>query len=173
MQLQWFGDDDLLFIAKEESILPFDYGHITRSEHGRIAYLPITVEYMLFDKSKINFSFGAGFGLSFYEFTDLETRTLRIGSQDVPKQIMHIANQTNNKNPFYTSVHIEANVYFKTKGFLLKANIIYNKSFKPYRTGDYEFLNLELSPNTKGKFEQSGDFLGVGLTVYLKKQKKR
>ena len=121
LQLQWFGDDDLLFIGKEETILPFDFKQISRTEHEQIAYLPVTAEYFVLAQGKLNLSVGAGLGLTFFDFTRLETGTLRVGSQDIPKELIFEANRTSNKNPFYTSAHLEANLYLKTRGGVVKS----------------------------------------------------
>ncbi len=54
--------------------------------------------------------------------------------------------------------------------FMLQASVIYNKSFKSYRTGTYTFMNLQQSPDVTGTIDQSGDYLGVSLTFYFKKK---
>jgi hypothetical protein len=166
VQLQWFGDADKLFISQKETVLNFDIDEWSRSNHDLILYLPISTEYVFFKKRVINFSLGGGLALSYYR----ETNSGRFF--DIDNAPIFNADTNNSTNPFYTSGHIEASVYLKRKSFMLQVSIIFNKSYKSYRTGLYEFSNLQESPNTKGLIIQSGDFTGVSLTVYFKKKNK-
>ncbi len=166
VQLQWFGDADKLFISQKETVLNFDIDEWSRSNHDLIVYLPITTEYIFLKKGAVNFSLGGGLALSYYR----ETNSGRFF--DIDNTPIFNADTNNSRNPFYISGHIEASVYFKRKSFLLQTSIIYNKSYKSYRTGLYEFSNLQMSPNTKGLIIQSGDFIGVSLSVYFKKKNK-
>ncbi len=167
LQLQWFGNTEDLFISKEETVLPINLSLNTRSTRDLILYFPITTEYVFFKKGNINIALGGGLALSYYGFSDLVIS--KLGVDDIP---IFISNYINSTNPFYTSGHIEASVYFKRKKIMFQTSIIYNKSFKSYRTGKYEFKNLDASPVTRGYIDQSGDYIGVSLTVYFKKKNK-
>lgn len=164
--MQWFGNIEDLFISKEETVLPIDLSLVTSSTRDLILQFPITTEYVFLKKGNINITLGGGFALSYYRFTDLVTS--KLGIDAIP---IHISNYTNSTNPFYTSGHLETSIYFKRKNFMLQTSLIYNKSFKSYRTGKYEFRNLEVSPDTRGLIDQSGDFMGLSLTVYFRKKK--
>jgi len=164
LQLQWFGNDAGYTILEEENITPFNIGNFYRTEHDRILHLPFGVEYVFLKRGKFFISFGGGAGISYYQF---DAVTFDSSINDVP---IFISNYENSKSPFYSSGHLETSIYFKRKSFMFQASLIYNKSFKSYRKGNYEFLNLEISPDTKGEIDQSGDFMGVSLTVYLKKR---
>jgi hypothetical protein len=56
---------------------------------------------------------------------------------------------------------------------MLQASIIYKKSYTSFKEGTYEFKNLEMSPDVNGSINQSGDFIGFGLTIYPKRFKKK
>jgi len=166
IQLQWFGDADKLFISQKETVLSLDFDDWSRSNYDLIVYLPITTEYVFLKKGAVNFSLGAGLALSYYRET-FSSRFL-----DIDNAPIFNADTNNNKKPFYTSGHIETSIYFKRKNFMFQTSFIYNKSYKTYRAGLYEFSNLQVSPNTKGLITQSGDYIGVSLTVYFKKKNK-
>ncbi|MCF6214473.1 MAG: hypothetical protein L3J45_10670 [Flavobacteriaceae bacterium] len=166
VQLQWFGNAENLFISQKETVLSFDINSWSRITDDLIVYLPVTAEYVFLKKGNVNFSLGAGLALSYYRET--------IGGSffNIDNQPIFNADTNNNSKPFYTSGHIEASIYFKRKRFMLQTSIIYNKSYKTYRAGLYEFSNLQVSPNTKGLIIQSGDYIGVSLTIYFKKKNK-
>lgn len=54
---------------------------------------------------------------------------------------------------------------------LLKANIIYVMNFQNTISGEYQFANLFTSPDTRGYYDLSGNYLGLLFSVSLKKGK--
>jgi len=170
LQLQWFGNAQELYLAKEEIVIPYDYADWARINHDLLVYVPVTAEFVFLRTGSFYFTLGGGFGLTYYAY-DKITRVLSIGNTTAPtieEQVFNVI-YYNSKPPFYGSAHIEGSIFFKRKSFLLQASLIYNKSFKSYRTGTYTFMNLQVSPDVTGTIDQSGDFLGVSLTFYLKK----
>jgi len=165
LQLQWFGNAEEKFIAEEETILPSDYGLWSRVEHDHLIYLPLTAEYVFLETGSFYFALGGGLGLTYYHYYEALSDG-GIAINDV--QVFSVLYDSD-ENPFYGSTHLESSIFFKRKSFMLQASVIYNKSFKSYRTGHYTFMNLQQSPNVTGTIDQSGDYLGVSLTFYLKK----
>jgi len=166
LQLQWFGNVRQMFIAEEETILPFDFSRWSRTEHDRLVYLSLTAEYVFFKTGSFYFAFGGGLGLTYYKYYEIygDGGGLSINDVQVFSDLYN-----SDETPFYGSAHLETSIYFKRKSFMLQASVIYNKSFKSYRTGVYKFTNLEVSPGVVGTIDQSGDYLGISLTFYLKK----
>jgi hypothetical protein len=56
---------------------------------------------------------------------------------------------------------------------LLKANLIYVMNFQNTITGEYQFANLFTSPDTRGYYDLSGNYLGLLFSVSLKKSKNK
>ncbi len=54
---------------------------------------------------------------------------------------------------------------------LLKANIVYIMNFQNSISGEYQFANLFTSPDTRGYYDLSGNYLGLLFSVSLKKGK--
>ena len=165
LQLQWFGNEEELYIAQEETSLPSDFYRWSRIENDHLIYLPVTVEYVFLETDSFYFALGGGLGLTYYKyFEQLTDGGLSIDGVQVFSFLYN-----SSENPFYGSTHLESSIYFKSKSFILQASVIYNKSFKPYRIGGYKFMNLQVSPDVTGTIDQSGDYLGLSLTFYLKK----
>ena len=167
LQLQWFSNQETLFISKAETALLFDIDELSGGLDELLVYLPLTVEYVVFANGKFSFSLGVGIGFTHYKPIDRVTTGLSIDGVDIFN-----ANYINRERPIYTSDHLEASVYFKTKHILLQASVIYKNSFEVFRSGDYSFTNLQQSPDVSGAINQSGDFLGFSLTLYFKKGEK-
>ena len=55
---------------------------------------------------------------------------------------------------------------------LLNANLIYVMNFQNTISGEYQFANLFTSPDTRGYYDLSGNYLGLLFSVSLKKSKK-
>lgn len=60
---------------------------------------------------------------------------------------------------------------YTLKKALLKANIIYVMNFQNTISGEYQFANLFTSPDTRGYYDLSGNYLGLLFSVSLKKGK--
>lgn len=100
---------------------------------------------------------------SSYHISDEETQTTRenfalwISTQD---------------NEIQGSASISAGFYFPLKYFLLKTDIVYNKTFQNVFEGEYQFGNLFISEPTKGAYKASGDYIGLSIAFSFKKSKK-
>lgn len=56
---------------------------------------------------------------------------------------------------------------------LLKANIIYVMTFQNTMSGEYQFANLFTSPDSRGYYDLSGNYLGLLFSASLKKGKNK
>ena len=165
LQLQWLGTEKTFFIAKEEIGSPKDFEKWWATYQDKVLYMPVTAEYVLHGTDSFSFALGGGLGLSYFWHFG-ENSVLNGGLSKGDKQIFDYFDS--NKNQFLTSGRLEASVYFKRKSFMLQAGLVYKKSFASFRTGSYEFTNLEISPDVGGSIDQSGDFWGIALTAYLR-----
>ena len=167
LQLQWFGNNDGITILESENIANIDYISSSSTEHDKMGYLPVTAEYMLFKTDSFSFGIGVGIGLTYYWHYDLSGSS-GLAINDV---VLFEAFQREDYPLFYFSNHIQASMYFRLKSFMLQASVVYKKNLgDAFTEGHYEFKNLKQSPDIRGDFEQSGDFLGLSLTIYPKKE---
>tara|TARA_R110002096_G_scaffold397226_1_gene593168 strand:- start:142 stop:915 length:774 start_codon:yes stop_codon:yes gene_type:complete len=167
LQIQWFGDYEGKTILEPENETSQNIGAFSRTEHDKLGYLPLTAEYMYAKSGSFSFTIGGGLGLTYYEPYNI-TQRLSINNVE-----LFFVNYKTSNSSFYFSNHIQASVYFKRKNIMIQTSLIYKKSYTSFRTGIYEFKNLELSPDLKGSINQSGDFLGLSLTIYPKKNKRK
>ncbi len=170
LQLQWLGTERAYFMSKEEIGSPKDFRLGYAIDQDLVFYMPVTAEYVLHGTDSFSFTLGGGLGLSYFLYFG-ESSVLSGSGSIGEKQIFSYFES--NKNRFLTSGHVEASVYFKRKSFMLQAALVYKKSFTSFRTGNYEFTNLEISPNVQGNTDQSGDFWGIALTAYLRNDASR
>ncbi|MDR6301292.1 hypothetical protein [Mesonia maritima] len=70
----------------------------------------------------------------------------------------------------YPSLRIGPGLYIISEKVLYQIGFVYKKSLVPYLKGEYQFGNLEESKPTRGNFKMTGDFLGLGVTIFLKKK---
>jgi len=167
LQLQWFGNYNGITILEPENETSENIGWFSRTEHDKLGYLPLTAEYVFANHKSFSFSIGGGFGLTYYEPDEIVRRF------SINNVVLFSENYKTSNSSFYLSNHIQASIYFKRKSFMLQTSLIYKKSHTSFRTGNYEFKNLELSPDIKGNINQSGDFLGLSLSIYPKKSKRK
>lgn len=76
------------------------------------------------------------------------------------------------ENSFQGSFVIGTGFSYALQKVLLKANLIYVMNFQNTISGEYQFANLFTSPDTRGYYDLSGNYLGLLFSVTLKKSKK-
>lgn len=165
LQLQWYGHHDGITILEPENIADFNYLDESTISHDKMGYMPISAEYIYLKKASFSFSVGGGLGLTYYWHYDVSGSS----SLAINDTVVFEAFEREDYPLFYFSNHLQTSVYFKRKSFMLQTSLIYKKSYSSFKTGTYEFINLKSSQDINGKFNQSGDFLGVSLTIYPKK----
>lgn len=75
------------------------------------------------------------------------------------------------ENSIQGSFTIGTGFSYTMEKVLLKANIIYVMNFQNTISGEYQFANLFTSPDTRGYYNLSGNYLGLQFSVSLKKGK--
>jgi len=73
----------------------------------------------------------------------------------------------------YGSFIVGAGFSLALKKFLLKANVIYVMNFQSTIIGEYQIANLFVSPDTRGDYELSGNYLSLLFTVHFNKLKNK
>ena len=76
------------------------------------------------------------------------------------------------QNSFQGSFIIGTGFSYALEKVLLKANLIYVMNFQNTISGEYQFANLFTSPDTRGYYDLSGNYLGLLFSVSLKKSKR-
>lgn len=71
---------------------------------------------------------------------------------------------------FYFSTTLSSGLYFTLNRYMLRVNLLYNKSLNDFEKGNYYFTNLRSSPNEKGTYNFSGDYFGLSTTIYFKRK---
>jgi len=77
------------------------------------------------------------------------------------------------KNSFQGSFVVGTGFSYAMDKVLLKANLIYVMNFQNTISGEYQFANLFTSPDTRGYYDLSGNYLGLLFSVSLKKGKNK
>jgi len=93
-------------------------------------------------------------------------------SVDFQEEAIQIFKFNYRSNDFYFNAKISTGLYIVFDKFMLRTNVLYNKSFNDIMTGEYAFGGLRISPPEKGKFSFSGDYFGISTTVYFKRKTK-
>ncbi len=75
------------------------------------------------------------------------------------------------ENSLQGSFMIGTGFSYLLKKALLKANLIYVMNFQNTISGEYQFANLFTSPDTRGYYDLSGNYLGLVFSVSFKKSK--
>lgn len=73
------------------------------------------------------------------------------------------------ENSIQGSFVIGTGCSYALENVLLKANIIYVMNFQNTISGEYQFANLFTSPDTRGYYDLSGNYLGLQFSASLKK----
>lgn len=167
LKTQWFGDKETEFIGKNETTLPVDFLEVSWTNPDFTLSLPISMVYTYQLSPKVSINAGAGLGLTYYRYTDIVTSGIELDFL-----LIRESNYSSHKNPFYISGHLEAGLGFELAKTLIQTKAIYSKSFKSYRTGTYQFTNLQESPDFGGTIDQSGDYLGFSLSIHFRKKEK-
>ena len=93
-------------------------------------------------------------------------------SVDFQEEIFQIFKFDYRSNDFYFNAQVSTGLYIVFDKFMLRTNLLYNKSFNNIMTGEYAFRGLRTSLAEKGTFSFSGNYVGLSSTIYFKRRKK-
>jgi hypothetical protein len=77
------------------------------------------------------------------------------------------------ENSFQGSFVVGTGFSYAMEKVLLKANLIYVMNFQNTITGEYQFANLFTSPDSRGYYNLSGNYLGLLFSASLRKGKSK
>jgi len=143
------------------------YGHLNLS-------FPINAEF----KTPIsnNKFFNINTGVSFYYMLTRRRNEsiIRLVNTEIneTREVFGIY-QVTQDNKLQISAIFSAGLYIALKNYMIRTNLVYNKSFQNLWEGEYQFGNLLVSEPTRGNYTVSGDFIGLSITVYFKKRQKK
>lgn len=131
-----------------------------------ILSIPLTAYYTFEFSNYLKIDVGSGIGLAIYQYQSISTT----GIGDMYGDAYVILEESNNINPYYPTAHVEIGFGIEMGKVLLQPKLMYSKSFKAYRKGNFQFSDLTDEPNFGGIFEQSGNFIGFYLGIRFKKK---
>lgn len=73
------------------------------------------------------------------------------------------------KTSIYPNFIIAPGFYFISSKVIFQTSLVYQKPIIGYFKGEYQFGNLDISAPTRGNYKLSGEYFGLGLTLFLKK----
>jgi len=134
--------------------------------------IPLSIELKTRFSKKIYSNISLGVKAGFFRGSSNEylVRYHREDLQEV-REVFAMYQLTNSKTP-NTSIVLSGGFYFTLKNYLIKTNLVYNKSFKNIVEGEYQFGNLLVSEPTRGDYKISGDYFALSTTIYFKIKKK-
>ena len=118
-------------------------------------------------------SFLTGFKAMYFPSGDAEM-TYAITSQDLSetREVFGLKLESP-ENSIQGSFILGSGFSYAMDKVLLKTNLIYVMNFQNTMSGEYQFANLLTSPDTRGYYNLSGNYLGLLFSVSLKKGKKK
>lgn len=135
--------------------------------------IPLEIELKKQMGSKLYFSGKIGVNLSILrQGSVLNTVTTTLPEINEVRQIFGVRSLTR-EFPLYPNLKISPGFYYMTKRVLYQVSIIYQKAIPNYFRGEFLFDNLDISERTEGNYTLSGDQIGLGITLFLRKSKKR
>ncbi len=133
--------------------------------------LPVIGEYIMDTKiGKLNFNGGLILGYSEEFGSTFSQHNIRADSSAEFTSATAIYSRST--APWYLNGQIGVGMYFPFKGWMLRTNVYYNMAFQKLYEGDFEFTNLEQSPDQSGKFSFKGNSFGIEFSIYLANKKK-
>lgn len=150
----------------------YDFGYRTKfwTNLNKILSVPLSVEYILNSEKKVKPFISTGMTFSYYLSKGFES-TDALGVDE--NYLTTIYAETKDANQFSTSLELSTGIYLKTKPILFQFQLVYSKSLSPISKGIFEAYNYHTEPSSStGTFEQSGDYFGFGMNMFIRKKLK-
>ncbi len=172
--------DLIPFVNSEFEILAEDLGFVGWLDDSTNQYhklkvlekwvftLPVLYEGKLQMAERVFFSLAGGFDFTLLSSGGFEG-SITYSNEEISKQVFGIYGDTADFW-IYPSLRISPGLYFVTEKMLFQVHFSYKKSLVSYFRGEYQFGNLDVSEPTRGNHIITGDFIGLGLTIYFRKK---
>jgi len=166
--LKFKSTKEHLYFKKEQTGYNRDISFIQSTySSSRMYSVPLITEYIIPLSNRIKWEISPSLTFSYYTGQEGD------GGNFIGSAKIYEFYDGYKKNPLFLSAEISTGFYILFKHFMLQPELRYSKSFRPILTGYYETEGFLTEPHSsKGTFEQSGDYWGLSLSVYLKKKKK-
>ncbi|MGB4655612.1 MAG: hypothetical protein ACOXZ9_01955 [Bacteroidales bacterium] len=168
----------LRFTLKEEDIcanLKGDYTVKVEPAYAPIMSfsLPLLVRYNIQVGEKSYLFFSTGLKAMAFPNGEAEyTYFIRCSETTESKQVFGLRILSPD-NTFQGSFVFKTGFSYAMDKALLKANLVYVMNFQNTMSGEYQFVNLLTSPDTRGYYDLSGNYLGLMFSVSPKKCKSK
>lgn len=152
----------------------YEYFYDRFKENSKLVFtIPLLVERKLQLEEELFFYGNVGFDFTLLSSGDVGNGHYFVSEElNEERQVFALREKTA-AFFIYPSFRISPGIYIVSKKVLYQIGFTYKKSLVRYLKGDYQFGNLDESNPTRGDFKMTGDFLGLGVTVFLKKKAKQ
>ncbi len=156
----------ILFTSSQTG-LEFDLLLLYGADAGKKLFgVPVLAEYLTPLSNKIIWSISSGVTVNWLGNYKMGVTNIRNDAK--------IDLEINYKNKITLDGQLATGFYFLFKPFMFHLEFRYSKSFTPIVKGKIFIENFQTIPhNSLGRFNQSGDYYGVSLSIFLKKGKKK
>lgn len=135
-----------------------------------ITYLPFKLTYKIpLYKNTLSFELGPQFQYT-YESELSEGQVLV--NENTNEAVEVYASYVKGINKLYVDIQSSVGIYYKVGHFILNTSLVYNYGIKDKFIGEYQFGNLLVSEPTRGKLSVSGSYVGLSVSIYLRKKEK-
>ncbi len=165
---------NIRFTIKEEDLYPTsesDLNGKAKMYAINSFSLPLLVKLNIQASSKIFFNLTSGMKIMYFPSGDAEFTVTIANEDDTESRQVFGLRLFSPENSFQGSFVVGTGFSYALEKVLLKANIIYVMNFQNTISGEYQFANLFTSPDTRGYYDLSGNYLGLMFSVSLKKGK--
>ena len=173
LNLTLMRDIEWIYLSQSETGYAFDYISFSETStdgQWRLS-LPITTEYIL-NSGKNKISFNSSLIIGYHKSDGLGYSEFGTVTED--DRIVQLESTYGQKTaPWYFNGQVGVGMYFPFKGWMLRTNVYYNLAFQKLYEGEFEFKNLQQSPDTSGKLSFKGNSFGIEFSIYLAKKKKK
>ena len=134
---------------------------------------PLWLEYNVHLRKKTNLILSTGLKAMFFPYGSADMVT-RIFNEEHNESREIFGLKLNSQDFFfYGSYTAGFGVSHMTGWSLLKVNVIYVVNFQNTFEGEYQFANLLSSPDSRGYYKLSGNYIGLLFSVNLKKKESK
>lgn len=116
-------------------------------------------------------SLRSGVEIMFYSDYEASVGLLVDPYNDDSNEMFFILNKTS-KHTILPFFKFSPGVYFILNPFILQTSLVYQKNLRTIHEGTFSFSNLAITNSGTGTYDFSGDFIGLELTLFLKKKNK-
>lgn len=134
---------------------------------------PLLLKLNILASSKMFLNFTSGMKIMYFPSGDAEFTVTIANEDDTESRQVFGLRLFSPENSFQGSFVVGTGVSYALEKVLLKANLIYVMNFQNTISGEYQFANLFTSPDTRGYYDLSGNYLGLLFSVSLKKSKNK